>query len=59
MKITTLLYLILSALCASLSLASGEDRPNFVFFITDDISAEDIGAYGSTVAKTPNLDAEL
>lgn len=32
------------------------ERPNFVFFITDDISAEDIGVYGNTVAKTPNLD---
>ena len=32
------------------------DRPNFVFFITDDISAEDLGAYGNTFAKTPNLD---
>lgn len=33
-----------------------DDRPNFVFFITDDISAEDLGCYGSEFAQTPNLD---
>ena len=29
-----------------------KDRPNIVFFITDDISADDLGPYGSPVAKT-------
>ena len=51
--------LLLFGLLFSLTLTgflSAQDRPNFVFFITDDISAEDLGAYGSTVAKTPNLD---
>ena len=50
---------LLFALFFSITLtgfATAQDRPNFVFFITDDISAEDLGAYGSTVAKTPNLD---
>lgn len=31
-------------------------RPNFVFFITDDIGQDDIGPYGSATIKTPNLD---
>jgi arylsulfatase len=35
---------------------SAEHRPNFIFFITDDISAEDLGPYGSSAMKTPNLD---
>ena len=35
---------------------SEEPRPNFVLFITDDISAEDLGCYGDPVAKTPHLD---
>jgi len=32
-------------------------RPNFVFFITDDISPDDLGPYGNRVIRTPNLDA--
>ncbi len=31
-------------------------KPNFVFFITDDISPDDLGMYGNEVIKTPNLD---
>ena len=37
--------------------AVAADRPNFVFIITDDISPDDLSVYGSSVAKTPNLDA--
>ena len=36
-------------------LSSGK-RPNFVFIITDDISPRDLGPYGNTFVKTPNLD---
>lgn len=32
-------------------------QPNFVFFITDDISPDDLGFYGNKVIQTPNLDA--
>lgn len=35
---------------------SGEDRPNFVFFIVDDVSVEDLGCYGHPTIQTPNLD---
>ncbi len=31
-------------------------RPNFVFIIGDDISAEDIGCYGNPGIRTPNID---
>jgi len=31
-------------------------QPNFIFFITDDISPEDLGPYGHKVVKTPHLD---
>lgn len=31
-------------------------RPNFVFFITDDISPNDLGCYGNIRIKTPHLD---
>lgn len=33
------------------------DTPNFIVFIGDDISAEDIGTYGHPTIKTPNIDA--
>src|ERR1051325_3268259 len=31
-------------------------RPNFVFIIGDDISAEDLGCYGNAGIRTPNID---
>jgi arylsulfatase len=37
--------------------ASFAAAPNFVFFITDDISPDDLGFYGNKVIQTPNLDA--
>lgn len=33
------------------------DRPNFVLFIGDDMSAEDFGSYGHPTVETPHLDA--
>lgn len=36
--------------------AAGEARPNFIFFISDDISQEDHGCYGHPVIKTPRID---
>ncbi len=47
---------ILAILTLWASSAFAAERPNFIFFITDDISAEDLGCYGSTCAQTPNLD---
>lgn len=36
--------------------AGNANRPNFIFFITDDISPQDISPYGNKVIHTPNLD---
>lgn len=47
---------LLIALTLTTPARAAEERPNFIFFITDDISAEDLGCYGSKVVKTPNLD---
>lgn len=33
-----------------------QQRPNFIFFITDDISTSDLGCYGNDVIQTPHLD---
>ena len=35
---------------------SAAEQPNFIFFITDDISWNDLGCYGNTFVRTPNLD---
>ena len=54
MKLPRFLFAIISLL---VSVANADDRPNFVFFITDDISAEDLGCYGNAFVETPHLDA--
>ncbi|QDV24586.1 sulfatase family protein [Aureliella helgolandensis] len=35
---------------------SGQERPNFVIFVADDMAWEDSGAYGHPHIRTPNLD---
>ncbi|MGB0372282.1 MAG: sulfatase family protein [Opitutales bacterium] len=43
-------------LVALLNLVADE-RPNFIFFIADDVSQEDLGIYGHPVIQTPHIDA--
>lgn len=50
-----ILSLCFSLCCHALS-AAEEKRPNFIFFISDDISQEDLGCYGHPVIKTPRID---
>ncbi|MDZ4288950.1 MAG: sulfatase [Prosthecobacter sp.] len=40
----------------TLTNAIAADRPNIVFFLTDDLGQRDLGCYGSTFYETPNLD---
>ncbi|TWT84704.1 Choline-sulfatase [Planctomycetes bacterium CA13] len=49
------LSLFFSLTCLATAVAEEKPRPNFIFFITDDISSEDVGTYGGPV-PTPNLD---
>jgi arylsulfatase len=51
-----LAFIALSIQAADKSQKSFESFPNFILFITDDISWDDLGCYGSKVAKTPHLD---
>ncbi|WP_078813686.1 sulfatase family protein [Prosthecobacter debontii] len=45
----SLAFMFTAALCAA-------DRPNMIFIIADDVSWDDLGCYGNTAARTPNLD---
>jgi arylsulfatase len=36
--------------------ASAADRPNVVFFLADDLGWGDVGCYGQTKIRTPNID---
>src|SRR5690606_17098653 len=36
---------------------SQTSKPNFIFFITDDIGWNDLGCYGDPNVKTPNIDS--
>ena len=48
-------FLGVSAVIATAG-AQEPTRPNFVFIIGDDISAEDLGCYGNPGIRTPNID---
>ena len=45
--------LLLTLLAAS---ASAQQRPNFVFFLVDDLGWKDLGCFGSSFYETPNAD---
>ena len=45
------------SVCALMPATTEAARPNFIFFISDDISQEDPGCYGHPVIKTPRIDA--
>lgn len=36
--------------------AAAAEQPNLIFILSDDIAQGDVGAYGQTLIKTPNLD---
>ena len=36
---------------------ASNDKPNFIFFIADDVSQMDFGCYGHPTIKTPHIDA--
>ncbi|MDA1164061.1 MAG: sulfatase [Planctomycetota bacterium] len=50
----TVLWLFLLITASRLSDAA--ERPNIVFIFTDDHACQSIGAYGSKINKTPNID---
>ncbi|MCE7065012.1 sulfatase [Dyadobacter sp. CY326] len=51
-----LVILISTFLAGGLGSTNAQRAPNIIFIIGDDISWDDIGAYGNNKIKTPNLD---
>lgn len=54
-KFQLLLLICVNFCFFSVSYAS--EKPNVIFILTDDLGLNQIGAYGNTPVKTPNLDA--
>ena len=50
------LFVAVLNLLIAVSSLTGEDRPNFVIFVADDMAWEDSGAYGHPTIRTPNID---
>ena len=50
------LALVLVLLAGDTTPATAQNRPNILYIMTDDHAAHAIGAYGSRVNRTPNLD---
>jgi arylsulfatase len=46
----------LAAACAAPDAPAPPARPNVVFFLADDLGYGEVGAYGQTKIKTPNID---
>ena len=55
MKRSTQLITLSMAVAACCATGTGEP-PNFVLFMADDVSWNDIGCYGNPVVQTPNID---
>ena len=45
-----------SLLLSVSAVVNGAEKPNIIFVLTDDLGFNQIGAYGNTPIKTPNLD---
>lgn len=55
MRITAIAFVLLFSI--SMKFASAADRPNIVIIYCDDLGYGDVGCYGATAVKTPNIDS--
>ena len=51
-----LLFIMLSGLLTATVMAAPAKQPNIILIMADDIGAEGLGVYGSTIYTSPNLD---
>ncbi len=54
--ITVLATSIIAVVCLASVLSAADRRPNFVFFLIDDLRYDALSCTGSPFAKTPNID---
>jgi arylsulfatase A-like enzyme len=52
----SLLLSIIAAVIACSSVSFGAERPNIVLISADDLGYGDVGCYGATAVRTPNID---
>lgn len=48
--------LLVLALLSTFSLLPAADRPNIIVIMADDLGYGDLGCYGATAVRTPNID---
>jgi arylsulfatase A-like enzyme len=56
MTTTTLLLIVTAGVGATPARADTQTRPNIVLIVADDLGWADLGCYGSTFHRTPNID---
>jgi len=51
-----IIFTVTAWVCCDAFSAFAQSRPNLVVFIADDLNQQDIGCYGNTDVRTPNMD---
>lgn len=51
------LLILVATLCLAIGKIQADQKPNIVFFFTDDQTTSTLGCYGNHLVQTPNIDA--